>query len=89
MTGLRVPDTDTAWMASAACLTVEDPDIFFPGRGASHAEAKAVCNACPVRLDCLEHALRNGETFGIWGATSDRERRRIRRQRAIARRKAS
>jgi WhiB family redox-sensing transcriptional regulator len=28
----------------------------------------------------------NGEKFGIWGGMSERERRRIRRQRALARR---
>ena len=39
-----------------------------------------------MREDCLEYALANGEKFGIWGGMSERERRRIRRQRAIARR---
>jgi len=38
-----------------------------------------------VREDCLEYALQNGEKFGIWGGMSERERRRIRRQRALAR----
>jgi WhiB family redox-sensing transcriptional regulator len=41
-----------------------------------------------VREDCLEYALANGEKFGIWGGMSERERRRIRRQRALARRAA-
>jgi WhiB family redox-sensing transcriptional regulator len=39
-----------------------------------------------VREDCLEYALANGEKFGIWGGMSERERRRVRRQRAAARR---
>jgi WhiB family redox-sensing transcriptional regulator len=39
-----------------------------------------------VREDCLEYALVNGEKFGIWGGMSERERRRLRRQRALARR---
>ena len=39
-----------------------------------------------VREDCLEYALTNSEKFGIWGGMSERERRRIRRQRALARR---
>jgi WhiB family redox-sensing transcriptional regulator len=39
-----------------------------------------------VRLECLEYALANGEKFGIWGGMSERERRRIRRARALARR---
>jgi WhiB family redox-sensing transcriptional regulator len=39
-----------------------------------------------VREDCLEYALDNGEKFGIWGGMSERERRRLRRARAIERR---
>jgi WhiB family redox-sensing transcriptional regulator len=77
------PD-DQAWQAYANCLGV-DPDLFFPERGASTREAKEVCRGCVVREECLEYALRNGEKFGIWGGMSERERRRIRRQRALAR----
>ncbi len=76
--------TDNNWQNSANCLGV-DPDLFFPERGASTKEAKAVCRGCMVREDCLEYALSNGEKFGIWGGLSERERRRIRRQRALAR----
>ena len=73
------------WQDEANCLGV-DPDLFFPERGASTREAKEVCRGCVVRLDCLEYALVNGEKFGIWGGMSERERRRLRRQRALARR---
>ncbi len=45
-----------------------------------------MCGGCEVRMECLEYALRHGEKFGIWGGMSERERRRIRRQRALARR---
>ena len=62
-----------------------DPDLFFPERGASTREAKSVCRACPVQQECLEFALSNGEKFGIWGGMSERERRRVRRARALAR----
>ena len=74
-----------SWQDEANCLGV-DPDLFFPERGASTREAKEVCRGCVVRLDCLEYALVNGEKFGIWGGMSERERRRLRRQRALARR---
>ena len=73
------------WQDEANCLGV-DPDLFFPERGASTREAKEVCRGCVVRVDCLEYALANGEKFGIWGGMSERERRRIRRARALARR---
>ncbi|HEU4691604.1 MAG TPA: WhiB family transcriptional regulator [Vicinamibacterales bacterium] len=71
------------WQDDANCLGV-DPDLFFPERGASTREAKEVCRGCVVREQCLEFALQNGEKFGIWGGLSERERRRIRRQRAQA-----
>src|ERR1700745_3338739 len=76
------------WQDYANCLGV-DPDLFFPERGASTREAKEVCRGCVVREECLEYALSNGEKFGIWGGMSERERRRIRRQRALARRAAA
>ena len=61
------------WQEEANCLGV-DPDLFFPERGASTREAKAVCRSCEVRVDCLEYALAHGEKFGIWGGLSERER---------------
>ena len=70
------------WQERSNCLGV-DPDLFFPERGASTREAKEVCRGCVVREDCLEYALANGEKFGIWGGLSERERRRIRRRRAM------
>ena len=74
------PADAKGWQDFANCLGV-DPDLFFPERGASTREAKEVCKGCVVREDCLEYALANGEKFGIWGGLSERERRRIRRQR--------
>lgn len=73
------------WQIVANCRGV-DPDLFFPERGASTREAKAVCRGCEVRPECLEYALAEGERFGIWGGLSERERRRVRRQRALERR---
>jgi WhiB family redox-sensing transcriptional regulator len=75
---------EATWQKFANCMGV-DPDLFFPERGASTREAKEVCRGCVVREACLEYALSNGEKFGIWGGMSERERRRIRRQRALAR----
>lgn len=76
---------DRGWQARANCMGV-DPDLFFPERGASTREAKEVCRGCVAREDCLEYALDNGEKFGIWGGMSERERRRLRRARALERR---
>ena len=82
---LDVRDADRSWQRQANCMGV-DPDLFFPERGASTREAKEVCRGCVVREDCLEYALANGEKFGIWGGLSERERRKIRRRRALERR---
>ena len=82
---ISIEPEDRSWQDYANCLGV-DPDLFFPERGASTREAKEVCRGCVVREDCLEYALVNGEKFGIWGGMSERERRRLRRQRALARR---
>ena len=80
-----VESEERSWKDHANCLGV-DPDLFFPERGASTREAKEVCRGCVVREECLEYALVNAEKFGIWGGLSERERRRIRRARAGARR---
>jgi len=77
--GIRalVPLGDTQWMQRAACLR-HDPDLWFPdGVGAiaaGHArDAKAVCQWCPVRLECLQQAVTVGERFGIWGGVSAKD----------------
>lgn len=79
---------DLAWQDRANC-TGANADLFFPERGASTRTAKAICRACDVREDCLEFAITTGEKFGIWGGMSERERRKVRRDRQIAARRAS
>lgn len=69
-----------AFMDLGSCRG-SDPDVFFPDRGESLEPAKAICAECIVRDECLEYALDNRERFGIWGGTSERERRRLRRAR--------
>lgn len=67
---------ETPWAEQAACRGIGHPDRFFPERGASSAEARAICAACPVRTDCLDYALRWRINHGIWGGLSARERER-------------
>ncbi|SFI97834.1 WhiB family transcriptional regulator, redox-sensing transcriptional regulator [Amycolatopsis sacchari] len=77
------------WQERAACRG-EDPELFFPvsemGPGARQvAQAKAVCARCPVRAECLQYALDTGLDHGIFGGTTDAERRKlVRRTRAEA-----
>jgi WhiB family transcriptional regulator, redox-sensing transcriptional regulator len=71
----------TDWWHRAACRD-EDPELFFPvsemGPGARQvAQAKAVCARCPVRSECLTYALDNGLDHGIFGGTTEGERRTL------------
>jgi WhiB family redox-sensing transcriptional regulator len=71
-------DEPEAWRKDAACL--ETPYVnFFPGRGELTKATKAVCDTCLVRAECLEYAIANEEVFGIWGGTSERQRRQMRK----------
>ena len=49
--------------------------MFFPERGQTAEPARQVCARCPVRQACLEYALSNRITYGIWGGLTERERR--------------
>jgi len=71
---------DADWVVQAACRDYPNPDAFFPSRGGSTEEARAICSECPVQPDCLDHALKAKETIGYWGNKSERERRRMRRE---------
>lgn len=69
------------WRARGACRFANVPEhIFFPGRGdnATLDAARRVCDACPVTAECLAWALEHGET-GVWGGTSDAQRRAMRK----------
>ncbi|WP_121714467.1 WhiB family transcriptional regulator [Streptomyces sp. E5N91] len=80
--------TGTDWQARGACGR-EDPELFFPigdvGPALMQAEeAKAVCRLCPVVEPCLRWAMETREVHGIWGGTSESERRLLHRSAARA-----
>lgn len=79
---------ELAWQDYANCRGA-DADLFFPERGASTRKAKAICAECEVKAECLDYAIDIGEKFGIWGGMSERERRKVRRDRQIAARRVS
>ena len=81
MTGPRPEGpADSSWFGRAACPGL-DTNLFFTERGEPPTQVKAVCQACPVRVDCLNSALDTGQTFGVWGGVSERGRRQLRRGR--------
>ena len=73
---------DTEWMRRGNCRD-EPPSLFFPSDGTGVDIARALCATCPVKEPCLEYALRNRIDHGVWGGASERERRRILRQRRL------
>ena len=81
---LAAPLTDQEWHQDAACRDT-DPDLFFSTADADRTAALQLCQACPVRMECLEHALATREAYGIWGGTDEQERKRLlRRRRRVA-----
>ncbi len=68
------------WRQRSACRGL-DPEIFHPATDEEADEAKSICAICPVRQMCLEHALLAREREGVWGGLTERERRRVIRQR--------
>lgn len=75
---------DTDWMALGKCREI-DPALFFPNDGVGVQAAQRICADCPMKTPCLEYALANRVDHGVWGGTSERERRRILRQRRLTR----
>lgn len=71
-----------------------DPDAFFPmdvdihgeivpiAKYSNEAGAKKVCSTCPYIVECLLFAVKNNE-IGIWGGTTENERKEIRRGRGV------
>jgi WhiB family transcriptional regulator, redox-sensing transcriptional regulator len=73
-----------AWLERAACRGDEVDAFYPPLRPESRAEraereeaAKEICRSCPVRVECLDHAMRHDERYGIWGGLTDVERRHL------------
>lgn len=86
-------DMSWQWQQHAACAG-EDVNLFFGfdrenarEKGTREAKAKAICFGCPVRVECLEFALDNGEQYGIWGGLTEDERVLLRRRSTRRRRR--
>jgi WhiB family transcriptional regulator, redox-sensing transcriptional regulator len=71
---------DWSWQLRGRCLDFPT-ELFFPEEEARkrirrerEQLAKRICLQCPVLRACREHALRTPEKYGVWGATTARER---------------
>lgn len=74
-TGLT-PTADPRGHPDALCAQVGG-ELFFPEKGGSSKDAIQICDECDVSDACLSWALSHDERYGIWGGTSERERRRL------------
>jgi len=78
------------WQFDAACRGEDSALFFAPNyferreeKLAREAKAKGFCARCPVRVECLEYALRIREPHGIWGGLNEVERRALLRERGL------
>lgn len=74
-----IPEVAT-WWDQGACRGL-DASIFYPDDDVEAQSAQVVCAECAVRSSCLDHALSFREKVGVWGGATEKDRRRIIRQR--------
>jgi WhiB family transcriptional regulator, redox-sensing transcriptional regulator len=75
--------TAISWMDNASCVG-EDANLWFPNdKDAVNKakQAKVICADCPVKMQCLELALTERISYGIWGGLTSDERDRLRQSR--------
>jgi WhiB family transcriptional regulator, redox-sensing transcriptional regulator len=92
ITTIALGEAPVAWRDQALCRDTS-PDLFFPVGTTGAAlkqidDAKAICNQCDAKAECLEFALITNQDSGIWGGTCEDERRKLRRA-WVARQKTS
>ena len=72
-------DASGEWAARARCRT-QNPDALFVRGPSEQRRAKQICSGCPVRFECLAHALDEHIEWGVWGGMTEYERRRLLRR---------
>lgn len=70
------------WKIHGRCATHPNSDLWYPDTGRDSERAQQLCAECPVREQCYQHAITRPERYGIWGGTTETERRRITAQQA-------
>jgi WhiB family redox-sensing transcriptional regulator len=80
---------DFTWRVGALCVGDDAVNFFAPNhmerkeeKDLREGRARALCDRCPVRGECLEYALSVGETHGIWGGLNELQRRRLQQRRS-------
>lgn len=63
------------WRAKAQCKGI-DPSTFFTVDVIKVKSVKKICENCSVKEDCLQFALTNEISWGIYGGMTPKERNR-------------
>jgi WhiB family redox-sensing transcriptional regulator len=85
-------ETELDWMDEGRCRTSTQPGMWFPEQPYDEVQqrqvrvAKAICQSCPVMEECLAYAHKHNIKFGVWGGTTEGERRVLRQKRVEQRR---
>jgi WhiB family transcriptional regulator, redox-sensing transcriptional regulator len=84
LTALRTHWNDLSWRDQATCRDL-NPELFFPvgvtGLAVEQIDAaKSFCHTCPSQSACLEFAITTNQEYGVWGGTTEDERRVLRRE---------
>lgn len=81
MTQPYVESLTSQWMQEGSCRNTTI-FIVLADTKSEKEQSKKVCRDCTVKSECLDYALANNEQ-GIWGGTTDKDRRNIKRQRSL------
>ena len=73
---LKLQQEELDWQDEALCNQT-DPEAFFPETMYEAKDAVAICQMCPVVNQCLEYAIKNNETSGVWGGVDFTIRGRV------------
>ncbi len=65
--GSLADDLPTSDDVALPCQDVSRADLFFAEQSAQVEAAKALCQECPIRAQCLQGATSRGEPWGVWG----------------------
>lgn len=70
-----MPMSDIDWK-KALCLR-HDPELFFADDADIATQAVAICDHCPIVHDCLTWAITKPEKYGVWGGTTEKDRKTL------------
>ena len=85
------PDVATDWKERAACSGYPNT-LFFPAPETSAEtleHAISICSTCEVAAKCLEYSLETNQRSGVWGGTSEDQRKSLRRKWLAERRRTA